>query len=116
MPERCPVCSRINTVNAVLCDCGSPFGQELAIVPGPLGHRLVRAWLSLGCGGVILLVACAVALGQMTWFAPLVGLGGLLVLRGGRVVSRTGVNILDAAAQAALPPARVVPQRPRADG
>src|SRR5688500_7165851 len=125
--ERCPTCCRsmdagdaggTADAGAERCDCGSPVGRELMNLPGPLARRLARAWLSLGCGGLILFLTYAVALGHVTWSSVSLWLavfGGWLMLRGGRVVSKEGVNLLDAAARAALPPARVVTSRPRGD-
>ena len=135
--ERCPTCSRSMDARDVRdardgdardaadarddverCDCRSSDGRELMNLPGPLAHRLARAWLSLGCGGLILFLTYALALGHVTWSGVTLWLavfGGWLMLRGGRVVSKEGVNLLDAAAQAALPAARVVTSRLRGD-
>jgi hypothetical protein len=109
--ERCAMCCRFNVASTVRCECGSPFGEEMNLVPGPATDRLARAWLSLGCGGLILLLAYALALGHFAlsgaalWFA---GLGATLMVRGGRVVSRTGVHRLETTSPTALPPARVI--------
>ena len=86
-------------------------GHELVEMPGSVAHRLARAWLSLGVGGLILFLAYTLALGHVAWSGATmwcVGLGGVLMMRGGRVVSRTAPHLLEAANQAALPSAKVI--------
>ncbi|HET7501802.1 MAG TPA: hypothetical protein VFK02_12380 [Kofleriaceae bacterium] len=76
-----------------------------------MSHRLARAWISLGTGGLTLFLASTVfALGgRYATFAWLASLGGTLLFRGLRVVSRPRRHLIQLAARAALPAARVVP-------
>src|SRR4051812_26370120 len=117
MSKRCPMCSRVALASLQQCECGSPSGQELAVVAGPQAEQLTRAWLGIGVGGLTLLAVAAFALshisGIATWIAVL---GALLVVRGARIVSQTGPHLLAAPMHEALPAARVMPPRPRGDG
>jgi len=111
---RCASCSRVNLVSVERCACGSPYGQELTTVTGPPGEQLTRAWLSLGIGGLSLFVVSALTLGNMAWSTAatcIATFGTLLVVRGARVVAKTGVLLVGTVALAALPAARVVPAR-----
>ena len=94
----------------VVDDCGhaGPPGR-LVTSDHPIGRRLARAWLSMGSGGMLLFLSYGVFMldrgavsSVVAWVA---GLGGVLVARGGHVVSRTERSLR---AVAALPPARVV--------
>jgi len=112
------MCSRVNLASVERCACGSPFGQELTVMQGPEGKQLTRAWLSLGIGGLSLFLVSALTFGEMAWSSVatcITGLGCLLVIRGARVVSKTGANLLGSAVLEALPAARVVPRRPGYD-
>ena len=112
------MCSRVNLVSVERCACGSPFGQELTVMQGPQGQQLTRAWLSLGIGGLTLFAVSALTLGEMALSSLatcVAGIGCLLVIRGARVISKTGTNLLGTVALAALPAARVVPRRPDDD-
>jgi hypothetical protein len=116
--ERCSMCSRVNLASLDRCACGSPYGAELTAMTGPHAQQLTRAWLSLGLGGLSLFLVSALTLGHMAWSSLatcIAGLGGLLVVRGARVVSKTGAHLLAAGSLAALPPARVMPSRGRTD-
>lgn len=116
--EHCAVCDGSTVRGAVQCECSSGLevsevttGQELVAMTGPIAHRLARAWLSLGVGGLIMFLAYTLALGHVAWSGATmwcVGLGGMLMMRGGRVVSRTAPHLLEAANQAALPSARII--------
>jgi hypothetical protein len=130
---RCASCSRVNLVSVddrglppggsaaegrrgsiERCACGSPYGQELATVTGSPGEQLTRAWLSLGVGGLSLFVVSALTLGNMAWSTAatcITSIGVLLVIRGARVVAKTGVLLVGTVALAALPAARVVAPR-----
>jgi hypothetical protein len=116
MSKRCPMCSRVALASLERCECGSPFGQELAVVASPQAAQLTRAWLGIGIGGLILfVVACFTTThfgGIGAWIA---GLAALLVVRGARVVSQAGPHLLAAPLCQALPAARVMPPRPRGD-
>jgi hypothetical protein len=111
--ERCPMCQSTSRSSATPCTCGVEPGEEIAALRTVVVHRLARAWVSLGCGGIILFLAFGILVAHhdawssvAAWTA---GLGGALVLRGVRVVSKTRRNLLAVAAQAALPAARIVP-------
>lgn len=111
---RCASCSRVNLVSVERCACGSPYGQELTPVTGSPGEQLTRAWLSLGVGGLSLFVVSALTLGNMAWSTVatcIASIGALLVIRGARVVAKTGVLLIGTPALAALPAARVVTPR-----
>ena len=111
---RCASCSRVNLVSVERCACGSPYGQELTTVTGPPGEQLTRAWLSLGIGGLSLFLVSALTFGEMAWSSAatcIAGAGLLLVIRGARVISKTGTSLLGTVALEALPAARVVPRR-----
>jgi hypothetical protein len=99
------------------CTCGVESGgleeAPLAALRGVVAQRLARAWFGLGCGGMALFLASTVlAAHHYAWStlaAMLAGTGGTLVVRALRVVSKTRRNLLEIAARAALPPARIVP-------
>jgi hypothetical protein len=111
--ERCPMCHTASRSSAPRCTCGVEPGEDIATLHNVVAHRLARAWVSMGCGGLVLFLASSIlAANHYAWSsvaAWTVGLGGTLVLRGLRVVSKTGRDLLLIAARAALPPARIVP-------
>jgi hypothetical protein len=113
--ERCPMCQPADLSLATRCLCGVAPGEDIATLRGVVAHRLARAWISLGSGGLILFLACsALAANHHAWStaaAWAAGLGGALIARGLRVVSKTRRNLLEIAAGAALPAARVIPER-----
>jgi hypothetical protein len=111
--ERCPICQPADRPGAACCTCGVEPGEEIATLRGVVAHRLARAWVSLGCGGIILFMASSILAANHDLWSTIVawigGLGAALVIRGARVVSKTRRNLLELAAQAALPAARIVP-------
>lgn len=71
--------------------------------------RLVRAWLGIGIGGLMLLIATAFAGLQPTVTTlGIAAIGATLSLRGSRVVNQRRSDMLAEAAMRALPPARVI--------
>jgi hypothetical protein len=97
--ERCERCQRRVTAH------------DQATLAIAVSHRLARAWISLGTGGLTVFLASTVfALGgHYVTFAWLASLGGTLLVRGFRVVSKPRRQLIQLAARAALPAARVVP-------
>lgn len=71
--------------------------------------QLVRAWLGIGIGGLMLLIATAFAGLQPTTFTlGVAAIGAAMSLRGSRVVNQQRSDMLAEAAMRALPPARVL--------
>lgn len=107
------MCQTASRSSATRCTCGVESGEDIATLHDAVAHRLARAWVSLGCGGLVLFLASSIlAANHYAWSsvaAWTVGLGGALVIRGLRVASKTRRDLLLIAARAALPAARVVP-------
>jgi len=107
------MCETVSRPSVTRCTCGVEPGEELGSLRHVVAHRLARAWVSLGCGGLVLFVTTSVlAASHHLWstvVGSLFGLGGVLVVRGLRVVSKSRRELLLIAAQTALPPARIVP-------
>jgi len=114
MIEPCATCCRVNLPGTPQCACSASSTtttSALALEPtlsSPIAHQLARAWLSIGVGGLTLFLAYTLALGHVGATMWCASLGGLMMVRGGRVVSRTGAHLLEAANQADLPSARIV--------
>jgi hypothetical protein len=90
-----------------------PAASHALVLQRDVAGRLVRAWLSLGTGGMLLFVS-AMFLAGSPHHVPatalgVAGLGAALALRGSRVVKQTRRDLLVAAANNALPAARIVP-------
>ena len=104
------MCHPADRSRASRCTCGVEPGEDLGALRGVVAHRLARAWVSLGCGGLILFTASTILAAHYSWVvASIASVGGALVVRGLRVVSKTRRNLLVIAQRAALPAARIVP-------
>jgi hypothetical protein len=112
--ERCPVCGRETDPG---CACLGARDREAdppaLALQRDVARRLVRAWLSLGTGGLLLFISAIFLAGNLhplpTTAIGVAAIGAALALRGSRVVKQTERDLLVAAANHALPPARIVP-------